>query len=104
MLDLDQIQSEAKVGTDHNFPDAIDSHPLVGAVEEIGELCHAWLKEEQGIRGTDHDNEARDAIGDVIIYLLHFCIKQLVVKRYYSTSMESCQPTRLEKNPENGKT
>jgi len=31
------------------------------------------LKREQGIRGHEHDAEARDAIGDIIIYLLHFC-------------------------------
>ena len=45
----------------------------LGVVEEVGELSHALLKREQGIRGFD-DNEkfeaaAKDAIGDSFIYL-----------------------------------
>lgn len=73
MLDLDRIQEEHRIWSDYCFPEAPDYHSLIGATEELGELCHAWLKREQGIRGHEHDAEARDAIGDVIIYLLHFC-------------------------------
>jgi NTP pyrophosphatase (non-canonical NTP hydrolase) len=73
MIDLDRIQEQHRIWTDYNFPDAPDHHSLIGAFEEMGELAHAWLKREQGIRGHEHDAEARDAIGDIIIYLLHFC-------------------------------
>jgi len=73
MLDLNRIQAEHKIWVDRNFPNAPDYHSLIGAMEELGELSHAWLKREQGIRGNQHDEEARDAIGDIFIYLLHFC-------------------------------
>jgi NTP pyrophosphatase (non-canonical NTP hydrolase) len=50
-------------------------HPLLGAVEEIGELAHSFLKAEQGIRGTkeEHEAAAKDAVADTIIYLADFC-------------------------------
>jgi NTP pyrophosphatase (non-canonical NTP hydrolase) len=45
---------------------------IMGAVEEVGELAHHWLKREQGIRGTaeEHTAEIRDAVADCIIYLM----------------------------------
>ena len=47
--------------------------PALGFLEEIGELTHAILKKRQGIRGTpeEHDAAARDALGDMGIFLLH---------------------------------
>lgn len=54
--------------------------PLLGATEELGELCHCVLKHHQGIRGFGDDTkyqEARDdAIGDLGIYLLDFCARE----------------------------
>lgn len=43
-------------------------------MEELGELCHAHLKQEQGIRGTaaQHEAKAKDAIGDILIYLADY--------------------------------
>jgi NTP pyrophosphatase (non-canonical NTP hydrolase) len=44
--------------------------------EEVGELAHAHLKHEQGIRGlTDEQyiEQAADAVGDVVIYLASYC-------------------------------
>ena len=48
---------------------------LLGVVEEVGELAHAVLKSIQGIRGSseEHSAAARDAVGDIIIYLADFC-------------------------------
>ena len=48
---------------------------LLGTVEEIGELSHAQLKGEQGIRHTPEEilEKKKDAIGDVIIYLINYC-------------------------------
>lgn len=42
----------------------------MGVCEEAGELAHAVLKMEQGIRGTadKHLMEAADALGDIVIY------------------------------------
>lgn len=49
--------------------------PLIGMMEELGELAHAHLKQEQKIRGTaaEHEAAAKDAIGDLILYLLDYC-------------------------------
>jgi NTP pyrophosphatase (non-canonical NTP hydrolase) len=50
-------------------------HQILGAVEEIGELSHAYLKREQKIRGTyeEHTAAISDAVADVIIFLANFC-------------------------------
>lgn len=47
---------------------------LLGIAEEVGELAHAQLKLEQGIRGTPAELNAkmRDAVGDISNYLLNF--------------------------------
>lgn len=69
------IQNEQKAWVKHNFP---TSTPLwvsaLGVAEESGELCHAVLKQSQGIRG-DHSAEMIDAIGDITIYLIDLCNK-----------------------------
>jgi NTP pyrophosphatase (non-canonical NTP hydrolase) len=60
----------------HNFPKQAAGenrhHGILGAMEELGELSHAFLKLEQGIRGATNDDVA-DAVADVIIFLLSFC-------------------------------
>jgi NTP pyrophosphatase (non-canonical NTP hydrolase) len=50
-------------------------HRLFGIVEEVGELAHAFLKQEQGIRGTrgEHEENGKDAIGDILIFLANLC-------------------------------
>lgn len=58
---------------EHCFPPQHRSPVMqaLGVAEEAGELAHAILKMEQGIRGSEaqHVNEAIDAVGDIIIYL-----------------------------------
>ena len=72
---LDKLQQEQKVWAERNFPDAVSFHPLLGAVEEIGELSHAHLKDIQGIRKSEERSKdaKADAVADVIIYLAHYC-------------------------------
>lgn len=51
-------------------------HGFLGAVEEMGELAHAYLKAEQGIRNQsteDWKEKAEDAVADCIIFLASFC-------------------------------
>lgn len=50
-------------------------HALFGIMEELGELAHAHLKSKQGIRGTPEELEieAKDAVGDVLIFMLDYC-------------------------------
>ena len=74
-LTFKQLQDEQRPWVKHNFPgrDAVD--PLLGAVEELGELAHAHLKMRLSIRGTDKDHRihAADAVADTIIFLSDYC-------------------------------
>ena len=73
---LDTVQEDLNVWRVRNFgkPNAI--HQMLGVVEEVGELSHAKLKFDQGIRGYDSNRcitEMKDAIGDIVIYLMGLC-------------------------------
>ena len=72
---LKKLQEEQKPWCDHNFgTDRPTWQPLLGAVEELGELAHSYLKRVQGIRnGENHIEEAKDAVADIIIYLADYC-------------------------------
>ena len=69
---LSEIQGEVGAWSKQNFGDQDPINPLLGVVEEVGELCHAVLKSRQRIRLMDIEDE-KDAIGDVLIYLLDYC-------------------------------
>jgi NTP pyrophosphatase (non-canonical NTP hydrolase) len=74
---LDFLQEKAQLWREHSFPPEHRTAVLqaLGVSEESGELAHATLKREQGIRGTDEEHAAaeRDAVGDIVIYLAGFC-------------------------------
>lgn len=74
-MNLKQLQTEVGAWSRRNFPNNQPHHPLLGVSEETGELCHAHLKMEQGIRGTKEEHQAakEDAVGDIIIYLADYC-------------------------------
>lgn len=83
-MDFQRLQSEVDTWALKNFGlyrglirhNNVEGFPqLMGVMEEVGELAHAHLKEYQGIRGStiEHQNKARDAIGDIIIYLADYC-------------------------------
>lgn len=70
------LQSEVEAWCSHNFPNAKPHQPLLGLTEEVGELAHAHLKMEQGIRGHDllvYTAAASDAIGDIVVFLADYC-------------------------------
>lgn len=77
---LDLVQRECSVWQAKNFPASREKpvHPLLGIVEEVGELAHSFLKCEQGIRGTPEQHEAdqKDAVGDMLIFLMDFCTQK----------------------------
>jgi NTP pyrophosphatase (non-canonical NTP hydrolase) len=74
MKNLNDIQQEQKEWSWENFGPQSPLLPLLGVVEELGELAHAVLKREQGIRKDEnHLHNEKDAIGDVCIYLLDYC-------------------------------
>ena len=74
-MNLKKLQEEQKEWQNKNFPNAKDYQVLLGVGEEVGELNHAHLKLEQGIRGTaeEHTEAKKDAIGDIIIFLAGYC-------------------------------
>lgn len=81
---LDQPYREWR---ERNFPQNDAAHQLLGMVEEVGELSHAYLKKEQGIRGAagQHMQDMMDAIGDIAIFSLGYVqLKEIDIKAIIS--------------------
>jgi len=74
-MKLRQIQKKHWKWAKRNFGKPDPSSPLLGAVEELGELAHSHIKSEQGIRGSSvvHEANGQDAIGDIILFLMQYC-------------------------------
>lgn len=74
-LTLERLQEEHVDWTLKNFPLQKSYQCFMGIVEELGDLAHAHLKEEQNIRGTKEQNieKAKDAVGDIVIFLAGYC-------------------------------
>jgi NTP pyrophosphatase (non-canonical NTP hydrolase) len=68
-----ELQKELFRWQEYNFGKQEDRRMVLGICEESGELCHAHLKLEQGIRGSKSEllAEMRDAIGDISIYAMN---------------------------------
>jgi NTP pyrophosphatase (non-canonical NTP hydrolase) len=104
LADLFRFQQDVRQWSVRNFGDVGDgSTPLIGAVEEAGELGealeasieilvgpllaanrvmqalgrlgHAHIKGKQGIRYTEYEARLKeeDAVGDVLVYLADYC-------------------------------
>jgi NTP pyrophosphatase (non-canonical NTP hydrolase) len=75
MGQIRKLQASHRTWVNANFPLQLSHQPLLGLVEEVGELAHAQLKMEQGIRGSVEEQHAYkiDAIGDIFIYLMSYC-------------------------------
>lgn len=74
-LTFARLQAEVAAWSGRNFPGKEPVDPLLGVVEGLGELCHAFLKAKQGIRGTPEAHRAAmiDAVADTVIFLADFC-------------------------------
>lgn len=75
-MDLIEFQIEVFAWGRRNFGQGVNHQPLLGAMEELGELAHAHLKAEQGIRKMtreEYEKQAHDAVGDIIVYLADYC-------------------------------
>lgn len=72
---FDDLQKFIGEWTQRSFPEQESYQCLLGATEELGELCHAHLKSEQEIQGTyeEHLIEAEDAIGNILIFIGQYC-------------------------------
>ena len=77
-MDLYEIQTEHTEWITRNFPNQTIEQAVMGMIEEMGELCHALLKSQQGIRGMDEDTALAkiiDAHCDLIIFSLFIAEK-----------------------------
>lgn len=108
MVNMYQIQSEQEAWAERNFGakeerDADD--PLIGIAEELGELCHAHLKNKQGIRtNEDHHRNKIDAIGDMLIYMLDYCnLHGICMEEALQNTWNEVKQRDWNKNKENGK-
>ena len=76
MRELTQLQQCVDEWQQRNFAPISPHQPLLGLQEELGELAHAHLKAEQGIRGMSPAvvfEVKKDAIGDIVIYAAAYC-------------------------------
>lgn len=71
---LFELQKLIQQWQEKNFDEVEMWELALGVCEEAGELCHCVLKSERGMNGEEElDLEMRDAIGDVIVFLLGLC-------------------------------
>lgn len=70
-VELPELQRGVAAWVAHNFGESTRVAEALGLAEEVGELCRAVLKQEQGIRGTyeEWDEEIAKELGDILIKL-----------------------------------
>jgi NTP pyrophosphatase (non-canonical NTP hydrolase) len=101
---LADLQRMSAIWQKHNFPDGKPYQPLLGVSEEVGELAHAHLKHEQGIRDVKQEDKD-DAVGDIIIYLADYCNKNGIdMQRTVIKTWNEVSKRDWIKYPKNGKT
>lgn len=68
---LARVQEQQRPWVAHNFGKRPPWIPILGVMEELGELAHSFIKREQGIKGTaeEHTADIRDALADIAIFL-----------------------------------
>ena len=100
------LQDQLEEWTAHNFGAPPPFHAFLGVVEEVGELAHLILKQEQGIRtGEDHDEKARDAVADIAIFLVNYCVlRGREFEDILFSTWEGVRQRDWKLYPENGRT
>ena len=106
-MNLNRLQGEHYDWLEHNFPNQKHHEPLLGLMEEVGELAHAHLKHEQGIRGmADQDlafTKKCDAVGDIVIYLASYCTANHIdLDQAVTTAWEEVKNRDWIAHPEKG--
>jgi hypothetical protein len=82
-VDYDRLVAEVGEWSTDNFGEQPADYPVLGAVEEAGELVRSVLKRAQGIDDDQKYQERddvgpaaeRDAVGDIVIYLADFVFR-----------------------------
>lgn len=108
VLQIAEFQARVGKWVAHNFPiNHLCHQPLLGVGEEVGELMHAHLKLEQGIRGTAEEHRAamKDAVGDIMVYLADYCTQmQLNMAECVEVALTEIEKRDWIKFPKNGRT
>lgn len=120
------IQREQKAWALKNFGEQLPHRALLGVIEELGELVeadpsstdhiieliralgrlsHSQLKSEQGIRvNKDHEALAKDAVADMIIFLISYCNdKGFDLEDTVRETWNEVKKRDWKRNPENGR-
>jgi NTP pyrophosphatase (non-canonical NTP hydrolase) len=103
--EFQEIQYEHSRWLDRNFPDQEPYEPLLGLIEEVGELSHAHLKMKQGIRGTQEElrKKKEDAVGDIFIYLVSYCCaNELSLRLCIEDTLDQVWARNWVDNPHDG--
>lgn len=106
-FDFEQLQFEQGHWQEQNFPNRSEHDCFYGIVEELGELSHALLKMDQGIRGTkaEHMAAAKDAVGDIVIYLAGLCNQRGIdLQKAVETAWNEVKQRDWIRFPKNGRT
>lgn len=112
---LENLVKEVHEWSSRNFGEQISKEtnqrlgslcPLMGMVEEVGELMHVTLKRHQGIRGYDdtvkYETNRDDAIADILIYMLDYCARERInLGRILVETWAKVQKRDWEKNKVN---
>ena len=101
---LKKLQLENKIWSEYNFPNKEPWEPLLGVVEEVGELAHAHLKAVQKIR-VDEELIAlsKDAIGDIVVFLADYCNQmEFDLEKIVEEVWNEVKQRDWQKDPEKG--
>lgn len=105
---LADVQNELPEWRNRNFPTSNTPwYPLSGITEEVGELNHAWLKMQQGIRGTtqEHTEHMIDALADTLIYMCDFaCRMDIDLEEALAETWNTVRERDWQKYPKDGLT
>jgi len=107
MGDIQDLQVEHETWVTHNFQNQPSYQPLLGIGEEVGELMHAHLKAEQGIRKLKPKVALQlkeDALGDIFIYMMSYANAEgLDLESCISRAWSEVKARDWVKYPINGK-
>jgi NTP pyrophosphatase (non-canonical NTP hydrolase) len=101
---LRNLQEEHRHWSKRNFGNRPSWMPLLGVMEELGELAHAHLKKAQGIRTAEnHDENAKDAVADIVIFLADYCnATGIDLESVVSETWAAVKKRDWKANPESG--
>lgn len=100
---LRKLQAESREWQIKNFGKVPAWQPLLIVMEELGELSHAYIKREQGIRMSEnHEANMKDAVADVVIGIASFCAAEGIdLESEVEKTWALVKQRDWKKNPEN---